>query len=98
MVVQFGLATMPLGMSSRSSGFTSDTTSGTSGSLRHALELSTTTAPASATRGAQTLEVEPPLENRATSMPEKSAVAVSSTTTCSFFQGSVVPAERADAK
>ena len=97
-VVQFGLATMPLGMSSRSSGFTSDTTSGTSGSLRQALELSTTTAPASATRGAQIFEVEPPLEKSATSSPEKSAVAVSSTVISVSPHGRVVPAERADAK
>ena len=96
--MQLGLATMPLGMSSRSSGFTSETTSGTSGSLRHALELSTTTAPASATRGAHTFDVEPPFENRATSSPEKSAVAVSSTVTSVSAHGSVVPAERADAK
>ncbi len=97
-VVQLGLATMPLGMSSRSSGLTSDTTSGTSGSLRQALELSTTTAPASATRGAQILEVDPPLENSAMSSPEKSAVAVSSTVTSVSPHGRVVPAERADAK
>ncbi len=97
-VVQFGLATMPLGMSSRSSALTSETTSGTSGSLRHALELSTTTAPAAATTGAHCLEVAPPLENNATSRPEKSAVAVSSTVTCSPFHGRVVPADRAEAK
>ena len=52
MVVQFGLATMPLGRRSRACGLTSDTTSGTSGSIRHAEELSMTTAPAAATRGA----------------------------------------------
>ena len=97
-VVQLGLATMPLGMSSRSSGLTSETTSGTSGSLRQALELSTTMAPASATRGAQTFDVDPPLENSATSSPAKSAVAVSSTTISSLFHGRVVPADRADAK
>ena len=97
-VVQLGLATIPFGMSSRSSAFTSDTTSGTSGSLRQALELSTTIAPAAATRGAHSLDVEPPLENRATSSPEKPAVAVSSTVMSSPFHGSVVPADRALAK
>ena len=98
MVVQLGLATMPLGMSSRSSALTSLTTSGTSGSLRQALELSTTIAPAAATRGAHSRDVDPPLEKSARSSPEKSAVAVSSTTTSAPFHGSVVPAERADAK
>ena len=42
MVVQFGLATMPVGISSRSSGFTSATTSGTSSCMRHCEELSIT--------------------------------------------------------
>src|SRR5258708_29180523 len=51
MVEQFGLATMPLGMRARASALTSGTTSGTSGSMRQALELSTTTAPARAARG-----------------------------------------------
>ena len=36
MVVQFGLATMPLGMFASVCGLTSATTSGTSGSIRHA--------------------------------------------------------------
>jgi hypothetical protein len=51
-VVQLGLATMPLGMRSSAPGLTSDTTNGTSGSMRQADELSTTTAPAAATWGA----------------------------------------------
>ncbi len=77
---------------------TSATTSGTSGSLRQALELSMTVAPAAATRGAHPFDVEPPLENSAMSRPAKSAVAVSSTTTSPSAHGSVVPAERAEAK
>ena len=52
MVVQLGLATMPLGIEARACGLTSATTRGTSGSMRHADELSTTMAPAAATRGA----------------------------------------------
>ena len=52
MVVQLGFAIIPLGRLSTSSGLTSETTSGTSGSLRHAEELSTTTAPAAANLGA----------------------------------------------
>ena len=89
---------MPLGMSRRSSGLTSETTSGTSGSLRQALELSITTAPAAATLGANSLDDEPPLLNSARSRPLKSAVAVSSTTMSRPLNGSVVPAERDDAK
>ena len=57
-----------------------------------------TMAPAAATLGASSLLAAPPLEKRAMSMPEKSAVAESSTVTSSPLKGSVVPAERADAK
>ena len=51
-------------------GFTSETTSGTSGSRRHAEELSITTAPWEATFGASAFEVEPPAENSTMSRPE----------------------------
>src|SRR5260370_19253703 len=51
MVEQLGLATIPLGMCRSASALTSGTTSGTSGSMRHALELSTTMAPALAAIG-----------------------------------------------
>ena len=98
MVVQFGLAMMPLGGRSASSGLTSATTSGTSGSIRQADELSMTTAPASATRGAVALEAALPLENSARSSPVKSAVSVSSTTTSPSPHGNVRPADRAEAK
>ena len=57
-----------------------------------------TTAPAAANRGACAFDVAPPAENSATSMPDRSAVATSSTTTSAPRHGSVVPAERADAK
>ena len=40
MVEQLGLAMMPLGRCAAASRFTSGTTSGTAGSMRHALELS----------------------------------------------------------
>src|SRR5699024_2437267 len=91
-VVQLGLAMIPLGGFCACSGLTSDTTSGTSGSLRQALELSTTTAPAAANLGACSLDIVPPAENRATSIPLSSssvAAAVSSTTTSSPRNGSV---------
>ena len=62
MVVQFGLATIPLAMRARSSLFTSGTTRGTSGSIRHARELSITMAPAPATTGAHRATPEPHAE------------------------------------
>ena len=52
MVVQFGLATMPLGIDASAAALTSGTTRGTSGSMRHADELSMTMAPAAANLGA----------------------------------------------
>ena len=52
-VVQFGLAMIPLRASAIASGLTSETTSGTSGSIRNAEELSTTIDPASANRRGQ---------------------------------------------
>ena len=101
MVVQFGLAMMPLGGFLTSCGFTSETTSGTSGSLRKAEELSTTIAPASAKRGECSREVPPPAENSAMSMPRRSSVAVAATssmTICSPRNSSSLPAEREEAK
>jgi hypothetical protein len=97
-VVQLGLATMPLGMDASSSGLTSETTNGTSGSIRQADELSTTSAPASTTWGASTREAVAPLEKSASSRPAKSAVAESSTVTSPSPHGSVRPADRAEAK
>jgi hypothetical protein len=80
MVVQLGLAMMPFGGLIASSGLTSETTSGTSASLRHAELLSTTMAPAAATLGAYSRLIVAPALNTAISIPAKSAVAVSSTT------------------
>ena len=68
-VVQFGLATMPFGIDRSASAFTSGTTSGTSGSIRQADELSITVAPAAATRGASARDAVAPAENRAMSRP-----------------------------
>src|SRR4029079_16004130 len=67
---QFGVATMPFGMRSRAWALTSGTTSGTSGSMRHADELSTTVAPEAAIRGAMRFDAVAPAESRATSTPE----------------------------
>src|SRR5262245_35101628 len=97
-VVQLGLAMIPLGRRARASGLTSDTTRGTSGSIRQADELSMTVAPAAATRGASSREEVAPAENSAMSSPEKSAVAASSTVTSPPRHGSDRPADRAEAK
>ncbi len=69
-VVQFGLAMMPLGRSVIAEGLTSETTSGTWGSRRQAEELSITTGPASATFSASALDVAPPAEKSTMSSPE----------------------------
>jgi len=69
MVVQFGLATMPFGMRWSAWGLTSATTSGTSGSMRQADELSTTVAPAAATVGAHWRLALAPAEKSAMSTP-----------------------------
>jgi hypothetical protein len=69
-VVQLGLAMMPFGRTRAASGLTSATTSGTSGSIRYADELSTMTAPASAKRGANSFEPPLPAEKSTMSRPE----------------------------
>src|SRR4029077_16881298 len=79
-------------------GFTSATTSGTSGSIRHADELSITVTPTAANRGACTRDAAAPAENSATSSPAGSAVAASSTTRSAPSQGNVEPADRDEAK
>ena len=83
MVVQFGLATIPFGMSSRARAFTSGTTSGTLGSIRQPDELSTTIAPAATMAGACSSDTARPALRRAMSTSDQSAIAVSSTTTSS---------------
>ena len=97
-VVQLGLAMMPLRALAISPGLTSLTISGTSGSIRHADELSITVTPAAANRGANSRDDAAPEENRAMSRPDGSAIAASSTVICVPFQSKVVPAERAEAK
>jgi hypothetical protein len=97
-VVQFGLAMIPFGVERASSPLTSATISGTSGSMRNAEELSITTAPAAANFAAYARDEVAPAENSAMSRPLGSAVSASSTTISVPFQGSVDPAERAEAK
>ena len=98
MVVQFGLAMMPLRISASACGLTSLTISGTSGSRRQAELLSMTVTPAAANRGACAFEVVAPAEKSAMSRPVGSAVAASSTVISPSPHGSVLPAERAEAK
>src|SRR5215203_686107 len=64
MVEQFGLAII-LSFAVNTLAFTSGTTKGFVGSMRHAEELSTTVIPASANLGAHSNEVLPPAENKA---------------------------------
>jgi hypothetical protein len=66
--------------------------------MRHAEELSMTTAPAAANLGARAREPVAPAEKRAMSRPVGSAVSASSTTISSRFQGRARPAERDEAK
>ena len=75
MVEQLGLAMMLRSRKrSSASGLTSGTTSGTCSSIRNCEVLSITTQPAAAARGAWTLEIAAPGENRPMSVPSKSKV------------------------
>ncbi len=97
-VVQLGLAMIPRGRSLTAWSFTWATTSGTSGSIRKAEELSTTTAPAAANAGAKRRERSPPAEKRAMSTPAGSDTARSSTSIFPHGVSTLVPAERSEAK
>ena len=66
--------------------------------MRNADELSMTVTPAAANRGASSRDDVAPAENRAMSRPGGSAVAASSTVISPSPHGSVVPADRAEAK
>ena len=70
MVVQLGFAMTPE-CQAMSAALTSGTTSGTSGSMRKALELSIMTAPAATTASRISRETEAPALNRAMSTPSK---------------------------
>lgn len=71
---------------------------GTSGSLRQADELSMTTAPAAANRGACTRDMVAPAENKAMSSPDGSAVSLFSTSISWPRYVSFLPSDRAEAK
>ena len=94
-VEQFGTAITPLCSSARSP-FTSGTTSGTSGSMRHADDLSIATAPPRTACGTSSRDADAPIAKKQTSRPPaSSASGVASSTT---RPSSSLPAERADAK
>ncbi|MFT3772112.1 MAG: hypothetical protein QM820_42445 [Minicystis sp.] len=97
MVEQLGLAMMPLGRCSAASMFTSGTTSGTSGSMRQALELSITTAPRAAAAGPSSREADAPALKRAMSMPLKASGSARCTSISPPRKGSFCPADRAEA-
>ena len=78
MVEQFGLAMTPL-CQLTSPGFTSGTTSGTSSSMRNALELSIMTAPWETTASRMAFDTEPPAENSAMSTPSNDSGVISCT-------------------
>src|SRR6201995_660638 len=72
-VEQFGFAMMFfLVKPAAAAAFTSGTINGTSGSIRHADELSITTAPAAAIFGDHSLDTEPPADIRQISTSLKS--------------------------
>src|SRR3954467_10046483 len=91
---QFGLAMMPLWSRMRPA-LISGMTSGTSGSIRKAEELSTTTAPDFTAIGAYFFEMPLPAENSAMSTPWKECGFNSSIMTPSPRKLMVWPAERA---
>ena len=93
MVEQFGLAMIPWCFL-MSAALTSGTTSGTSLSIRQALELSTTTHPAFAEMGANSRLTSFGTLKRATSHPSKDFLCSSSTRTLFPLNLSAVPAPR----
>src|SRR5437588_4104766 len=98
MVEQFGLATIPFGMERRASALTSGTTSGTSGSMRQALELSTTIAPARAAIGLDSRLTEAGVLERTISTPAKASGRIGSIVYVLPLKSSVLPALRSEAR
>ena len=91
---QFGTPMMPL-CPAMLAALISGITSGTSGSIRKADELSMTTAPAATAIGEKRLETLLPAENSAMSTPSNERSLSSSTTIRCPRKSSVLPAERA---
>lgn len=95
-VVQLGFAMIPL-CHRTSSALISGTTRGTASSIRNALELSTTTHPAWAARGANSREMAPPALNRAISIPLNEFLVNSLTSIAAPRKLNVLPTDRDEA-
>src|SRR5437870_10430438 len=98
MVEQFGLATMPLGILFRASALTSGTTSGTSGSMRQALELSITMAPARAASGLESRLTRAGVLDRTRSTPAKASARIGSTVYVLLWKAIGFPTLRSEAR
>src|SRR5215831_10131887 len=98
MVEQLGLATIPLGILRNASALTSGTTSGTSGSMRQALELSMTTAPARAATGLYSRLTDAGVLDSTTSTPANSSARIGSTVYVLPLNVIVLPALRSEAR
>jgi len=96
-VVQLGHAAMPLGMLRMSSGLTSAITSGMSGSMRNAAELSTTFAPAAAAIGAHSSAIGSSTSTITKSRPSNPFSVRTWQVISPPANGSLRPSERADA-
>jgi hypothetical protein len=96
MVVQFGHATMPL-CPATACALISGTTSGTAGSMRKALDLSTTIAPAFTASGANSFDWAEPAEKSATCTPLKHSGPTFSTRRLSPAKVTVFPTDRSEA-
>src|SRR5512135_3485827 len=97
MVEQFGLAMMPQCLAT-SCGLTSGTTKGTSGSIRKALELSTTTAPALAAIGLNWREIDAGVLDRTISTPANASGVSGSIGYVAPAYVTALPALRSDAR
>src|SRR4051794_34720807 len=98
MATQFGLATIPFGMQASSWALTSGTTSGTSGSIRHADELSTTMAPALAAIGLNSRLTDAGVLDRTISTPANASGRIGSTLYCWPRNVTDLPALRSEAR
>src|SRR5207302_2189921 len=98
MVEQFGLATIPFGIRARASAFTSGTTRGTSGSMRQALELSMTMAPALAATGLYSRLIAAGVLDRTMSTPANASGRIGSTVYFFPWKSITLPTLFADAR
>src|SRR6266850_7304090 len=97
-VEQFGFATIPLGIFLSASAFTSGTTRGTSGSMRQALELSTTIAPALAAIGLDSRLTDAGVLDRTISTPANDSGRIGSMTYAFPLNSIFLPTLRSEAR